>query len=73
MSKRHTDKYIPRSETVGAANAVIKASNWREDGWNGAAILERVKFMKRVIQHGLVAPEYRAQALDTIENLERQL
>ena len=62
-----------RPETIGATHATVQASNWKENGWNGAAIAERVKFMKYAIRYGLVGPEYLKTAHETVENLENQL
>ena len=62
-----------RPETIGATNATVKASNWKEDGWNGAAIAERIKFMKYAVRFGMVATEYLKTAHETVENLESQL
>ena len=73
MTKRQNDVYKPRPEFIGALEAVLSASNKKEGGWNGAAKLERLNFMRKCIRLGLVAPEHVHRANRTVINLESQL
>lgn len=63
--------YEPHSLTVGYVQATTNAS--RKEGWNGAAIMSRIDYMRRAIDVGLVKKKYIPIARISIENLEAQL
>ena len=70
MTKRQNDVYKPRPEFIGATEAVLSASSYKSKGWNGAAKLERLNFMRKCIRLGLVATEHVHRANRTVVNLE---
>ena len=68
------DIYISDPVTVGGLAAVLKAKTRDSEGWNGASILARIDYMKRVMNVGLCsAPDSLLRAQKTIANLEGQL
>jgi len=67
------DTYEPHHVTTGAISAVLRASTLKSKGRNGAAVLARIKYMRRAMNVGLVKAENMTRAVNTLINLEEQL
>ena len=71
MTKRHTEKAITHPISVCGLNAVVSASTGL--GWNGAAVIARIDYIRRAVNCGLVQKECLGRAQGTLCNLENQL
>jgi len=65
------ETYKPHDITHAAVSSVIKSSY--KSGRNGAAVEDRIAYMRRAMNIGLVRTECLPRAAKTIANLEAQL
>ena len=68
---RHTEKAITHPISIGGLNAVVSASTGL--GWNGAAVMARIDYIRRAVNCGLVQENCLGRAQSTIRNLEGML
>lgn len=73
IKKCWNDTYTSDPITIAGLTAVLKASRQKQKGWNGAAVEQRIKYLRTAMNIGLVEDDSMRRAQKTIAHLESQL